>query len=801
MSGIHPRWDALLEWLRQKGMNTDDILVEARTSEGTGYGLYALRQIPPSTPLFRVPAKAMMNIRTLVGLYPKARPKLTATQIMSLHLLLHRPCSPNDTSKDNVFGPYISVLPSNFEAHPLTWLIRPRDPRSEKDELDVGHDLLEHTPKGVLDALEDVATRFRQDWERICQYLRDNPVLLAEAKKRGRKLEPLASSAVEQEFLWGWLNVNTRCIYHRLCPTRPDPGNMTMCPILDFANHTDDLPHTSPEPTRAEIWNQAPSKAFGDDFVLLSPSNKTLQPGEEVFLKYGAHSNRKLFTEYGFINDLDLGSLESGNMECEADITWRMLRFFTKRGNIGTWMEELLKNTNYWGDWTIHSTPEPAPSFRLITALRLYHSVPPERILPPHEDHAIVRRWRDTIYGNCDIISPENESAWRETLDKVCIGIDTETGVYLDNLNKVGREWATDSWVHYMRRCLLMLWREQQHAACHNSSDCSSSNGRYHVRDGAGRRRHHKPEIPSTISFMGKFHHTNAIGQTLSCYLALFALAEIFELLMAFDALRLRNIIQLIGILAMMVFAALQVHQTRTALVQEDDIQSCLNNFSEALCGGSGSLWQRVQPFLVVAPCIIAASWLFMLFWIKQLYGEFGWAIFHVVGANPKMKTMYQYYQIMICLLKFDFFCFTGVTMQLLIIVLSKDKAEFGVTIAAIPVVLVLLSLCGVAVQREIKSATFVMYKLVRFYEPSSREQYLTTRATLTVFTIVAFVLLFATFAVGLRCFYDFDQGLQTSKTQSLSRPKMTAKASSNNMSEYQAGYQGAPLGPRISIE
>jgi hypothetical protein len=40
------------------------------------------------------------------------------------------------------------------------------------------------------------------------------------------------------------------------------------------------------------------------------------------------------------------------------------------------------------------------------------------------------------------------------------------------------------------------------------------------------------------------------------------------------------------------------------------------------------------------------------------------WAIFHVVGANPKMKSMYQWYQIMICLLKFDFFFFTGVTMQ-----------------------------------------------------------------------------------------------------------------------------------------
>jgi hypothetical protein len=92
-----------------------------------------------------------------------------------------------------------------------------------------------------------------------------------------------------------------------------------------------------------------------------------------------------------------------------------------------------------------------------------------------------------------------------------------------------------------------------------------------------------------------------------------------------------------------------------------------------------------------------------MIFWVKQLFGEFGWAIFHVVGANPKMKTMYEWYQIMICLLKFDFFSFTGVTMQLLIVVLSDASAEFAVTIAAIPIVLVLLAFCGVAVQREIK--------------------------------------------------------------------------------------------------
>ncbi|TFK42599.1 hypothetical protein BDQ12DRAFT_283649 [Crucibulum laeve] len=177
------------------------------------------------------------------------------------------------------------------------------------------------------------------------------------------------------------------------------------------------------------------------------------------------------------------------------------------------------------------------------------------------------------------------------------------------------------------------------------------------------------------------------------------------------------------------------------------------------------------------------------------------------------MKTMYQWYQIMICLLKFDFFFFVGVTMQLLIIVLQQNSAEFGVTVAAIPVVLILLILCGLAVQREIKwimtislvmmlASLSYLYKLVRFYQPASRDQYLTTRASLTTFTIVAFILLFATFAVGLRCFADFDRGLQASKVNALpTRPKYSNYDSAGNMSQRPGSQTGVPLGPRISIE
>jgi hypothetical protein len=196
--------------------------------------------------------------------------------------------------------------------------------------------------------------------------------------------------------------------------------------------------------------------------------------------------------------------------------------------------------------------------------------------------------------------------------------------------------------------------------------------------------------VEEKVSFTNQY-------KTLPCYLALFALAEVFEIFMAIDALRLRNIIQLVGIilfhLALIVSAALQVHQTRDALLTGSDCSTPSPSLIN--CDVPGSLWRKILPYLIVTPCVIAAAWLVILFWVKQLYGEFGsvsrlrrwpsltvwkisWAIFHVVGANPKTKTMYQYYQVEVCLLKFDFFFFSGVTMQLLIVVLSKNSAEFG---------------------------------------------------------------------------------------------------------------------------
>jgi len=51
----------------------------------------------------------------------------------------------------------------------------------------------------------------------------------------------------------------------------------------------------------------------------------------------------------------------------------------------------------------------------------------------------------------------------------------------------------------------------------------------------------------------------------------------------------------------------------------ERQLSACSQN-----CDGPGTLWRKIEPLLIVAPCVIAAAWLAMLFWIKQLYAEFG---------------------------------------------------------------------------------------------------------------------------------------------------------------------------------
>lgn len=117
---------------------------------------------------------------------------------------------------------------------------------------------------------------------------------------------------------------------------------MTLCPVLDFANHAMDTPTVYPQPTRGEVWDTGPSikRRFGEKFTLLAPSQHSVKIGDELFLKYGSHSNATLFTEYGFV---------LSRQDIEVEVTELVEELFNKRGAVGAWMKEVLTNEGYWG--------------------------------------------------------------------------------------------------------------------------------------------------------------------------------------------------------------------------------------------------------------------------------------------------------------------------------------------------------------------------------------------------------------------------------------------------------------------
>ena len=127
---------------------------------------------------------ALLSTRTMSAIYPflpvegSSRPKLpkfpllNATQVIALHLCLHRPRGEED-SNDIHYGPYISILPRSFDEHPLTWLARQRRGTSTKSE----DALLQHLPPGVRTELEDVAKGFMDDWAQVIKCVVGGPTV------------------------------------------------------------------------------------------------------------------------------------------------------------------------------------------------------------------------------------------------------------------------------------------------------------------------------------------------------------------------------------------------------------------------------------------------------------------------------------------------------------------------------------------------------------------------------------------------------------------------------------------------
>lgn len=133
------------------------------------------------------------------------------------------------------------------------------------------------------------------------------------------------------------------------------------------------------------------------------------------------------------------------------------------------------------------------------------------------------------------------------------------------------------------------------------------------------------------------------LSKTIPTYLTLFIFGFLYQLVLVYDSLRLKNTIQVIGLCmynaGMLIYAAIQYDQINKAVRQL--------NLVQYLEPGS-TVWQDIRPFLIVVPCIIAFFTVVMAFIAWKLYDEFAWTIYKHISADLRMKRRFLTYQVSI---------------------------------------------------------------------------------------------------------------------------------------------------------
>ena len=119
--------------------------------------------------------------------------------------------------------------------------------------------------------------------------------------------------------------------------------------------------------------------------------------------------------------------------------------------------------------------------------------------------------------------------------------------------------------------------------------------------------------------------------------------------------------------------------------------------------GTTGISHIPIDTLTLIIPIVISVAELAYCALAWKIYTEFGWKVYKYLGADRSIKTMYAYYQIFLCLVKFDLFFWVGFSVQFIWLVLNNDDAEFYLTCAALPLSLIVLIEGHLAARHENK--------------------------------------------------------------------------------------------------
>ncbi|KDQ12811.1 hypothetical protein BOTBODRAFT_56603 [Botryobasidium botryosum FD-172 SS1] len=283
----------------------------------------------------------------------------------------------------------------------------------------------------------------------------------------------------------------------------------------------------------------------------------------------------------------------------------------------------------------------------------------------------------------------------------------------------------------------------------------------------------------------------------LPVYLIIFALAHVFQFLLALDAVHQRNTLQFIFLAIFnalfLVYSVIQITEVTQALPASSATPEGISHIP-------------IKILITAIPIVISIAEIAYIVLGWKIYMEFGWKVYKLLGADRRVKQMYAHYQIFSCLVRFDVFFWFGFSIQLIRLVLLPGNFEYYLTIAACPLSLLLLLHGHYAARRENKwmMGTFVagcvlamsyfVYKLVRIWQQKDGA-YRFVFKSLSVFAAASIFLLLITFVSGCIVYSNFGAGLKFHMSK-----KKGGEIRRNGTVYHPGGrYQGSA--PRMSIE
>lgn len=245
---------------------------------------------------------------------------LSAHQLLTMYISLER-----KRQNSSFWYPLFSCFPElhEYDSIPMKWNLK----NSSLFELK----LFNLLPKSVLSHATSQCHQFYEDIDQIRFILEGSTVEIS-----------------DDEYLWSWLAINTRCLYYKLPSYLPitqtkdnAASNITLVPFVDFINHKSDKSNSIAEESKR-----------GYQVKVI----KDVSASDHLWFTYGPHNDEFLQCEYGFsTSQLSKQNYalkySSFNIYNTFDLSPIFLKLLSnpKKEYVVQW----LKQTGYYDDYTL----------------------------------------------------------------------------------------------------------------------------------------------------------------------------------------------------------------------------------------------------------------------------------------------------------------------------------------------------------------------------------------------------------------------------------------------------------------